>query len=117
VLLDDPPRWSKVEACGDPLTATNVAIIVPGVNNSYGNFGSFRLSAIRVEAEIRRLYPSSRSGRSAVIAWLGYTPPDGWTLPEAAGSTDAIIGARNLAAFIRSLRAGSHVRGFSLTVI
>jgi virginiamycin B lyase len=117
ILVDDPAHGFKVESFGDPATATNIAIIVPGVSNDYGNFGSFRLSAVHVEAEIRRLYPALLSGRSAVIAWLGYTAPDGWSLPAAARPTDAIHGASNLATFIRGLRASSHVPAFELTVI
>jgi hypothetical protein len=117
VPVDDRAHGLRIESIGDALNARNVAIVVPGVANNYGTFPTLRAYATHVAGEIGRLYARGRAGQSAVIAWLGYNPPDGATLAEAAGSFNAEIGAENLVAFIRCLRANSHVPHFTLTAI
>ena len=106
-----------IDSVGSPLDARHVAIIIPGVSNNYGTFPKLLENARNLYGEIRRLYPAS-SASTAVIAWLGYNPPDGATLPQAAMSDIAADGATNLTAFIRPLaRVSLAAPGFDLTVI
>jgi hypothetical protein len=116
--VDDPGRGFRIESVGDALDARNVAIIVPGVQNDYSTFPTLRTYALHVSEEIRRLY-RSQSASSAVVAWLGYNPPDfeRGTLQEAVTSGNAQVGAKNLVAFLRCLRANRRVPHFTLTVI
>ena len=63
-------------ALGDLTTATNVAVVVPGIANSPSAMsGGIDLAAdLRTEAE--RQVPASQT---AVVAWYGYDIPGSWT--------------------------------------
>jgi pimeloyl-ACP methyl ester carboxylesterase len=113
----------KIEPSGNALTASNVAIIVPGIAQDYGNFDKWlRPSAENLYREIQQWQkppPWGTDKSAAVIAWLGYTTPPALPqgLLEAGTSGDADVGAKNLNTFIACLRAMRHAHNFSLTVI
>src|SRR5947209_14722793 len=84
-FLEYDPRGDGrvVEAVGDLAHAGRVAILVPGVDNRLDNFdrghGSRQRRAPAWQA--RQLYDQMRATQpgspAAVIAWLGYDPPEG----------------------------------------
>ncbi|NJC68332.1 hypothetical protein HC031_01145 [Planosporangium thailandense] len=84
LLEYDPRGGGKVaEVVGDLATADRIAILVPGCGNRLDNFdrgngGQRRRSPAW---QVRQLYAQVRNddpaARVAVIAWLGYAPPDG----------------------------------------
>lgn len=107
-LAFDPAGDGRgVEVLGDLGTATRVAILIPGVDTVLADFdrglGGVPRRAPGVQA--RALYGqlTKRSGDVAVIAWLGYDPPEGVGL-AAATQGRARAGARDLTAFVRDLR-------------
>ena len=106
-LVFDPARDGRaVEVLGDLATASRAAILVPGVGTTLADFdrglGGVPRRAPGVQA--RALYQQLRKRlpRVAVIAWLGYDPPEGLGL---AAATDgrARAGATALTAFVRDL--------------
>ncbi|WP_229715319.1 alpha/beta hydrolase, partial [Mangrovihabitans endophyticus] len=110
LAFDATGDGTAVEVLGDPSTATHVAILVPGVNTSLRDFdrglGGVARRAPAVQA--RALHAAAPG--VAVVAWLGYDPPDGLGL-QAARQTRARSGAAALRAFVTRLTAGRpHVR-------
>jgi hypothetical protein len=120
-LLYDPRADGRIAlVTGDLTSADRVAILVPGVNTTVANFvtglgGVSRRApawqAAQLAAEVHRRWPDART---AVIAWLGYDPPDG--IGRAALREDAAAaGAVALRRFVAGLVA---VRpGVRITVI
>src|SRR5690606_25128497 len=102
------PAQHRVEVVGDLGTADRIAVIVPGVGVTVDNFdhglGGVRRRSPRWQA--RRLYAAASrraaANEVAVVAWLGYRPPDGigW---EAVRSDAAVAGAAALRRFVESL--------------
>lgn len=97
-----------VEVVGDLATAERVAVLVPGVGTKVRDFdrglGGVARRAPAVQARavyeaVRGAYPSARV---AVVAWLGYDPPEGLSL-EAARDLRARAGAEALISFVRAL--------------
>lgn len=115
-FLSFDPRGDgrAVEVVGDLATADRIAVLVPGVDTTLPNFdrglGGVARRAPAVQA--RALYEAARSAdpgaRIAVVAWLGYDPPEGLSL-EAARDLRARAGAANLVAFVRALPARAAV--------
>lgn len=106
-LLFDPAGDGRaVEVLGDLAKATRVAILVPGVDTTLADFdrglGGVPRRAPGVQA--RNLYAalSKRDPRTAVVAWLGYDPPEGVGV-AAATEGRARDGAAALTAFVRDL--------------
>ncbi|WP_433534716.1 alpha/beta hydrolase [Micromonospora sp. CA-249363] len=98
-----------VEVLGDLAAADRIAVLVPGVGSTLADFdrglGGVARRAPSVQAA--QLYGQVRStdptARVAVLAWLGYDPPDG--VVGAAGDADARRGASGLARLLRELAA------------
>ncbi|MCO1599423.1 alpha/beta hydrolase family protein [Micromonospora sp. RHAY321] len=96
-----------VEVLGDLAEADRIAVLVPGVGSTLADFdrglGGVAHRAPAVQAE--QLYEVSRradpTARVAVLAWLGYGPPDG--VLTAAGGAGARRGAVAMAALLREL--------------
>ncbi|MFC6021001.1 alpha/beta hydrolase [Plantactinospora solaniradicis] len=97
-----------VEVLGDLGTADRIAVLVPGVDTTLRDFdrglGGVTRRAPSVQA--RTLYDEIRAAepdaRVAVLAWLGYDPPNG--LGRAAAREDtARSGARALLDLVRTL--------------
>lgn len=104
-------------AVGDLTTATNVAVIVPGISNSPSDMGGGIELAGDLRDEAERQDPA---GRTAVVAWYGYDIPMSWTKDPgsrpaidvldtlAVGSAaNAAAGAPVLAADLMSIKAMS----------
>lgn len=99
-----------VEVVGALATADHIAVIVPGVATTAGNFdrglgGVIRRSPYWQAQQLYSAASASAGGvRTAVIAWLGYDPPDGIGL-AAVRSDRAVTGARALVGFVTELAA------------
>lgn len=97
-----------VEVVGDLETADRVAVLVPGVNTTLRDFDrglggvARRAPAVQARAVYQRLRAVDPQARVAVVAWLGYRPPEGLSL-DAARDLRARAGAEALAAFVRAL--------------
>ncbi|MFI7430588.1 alpha/beta hydrolase [Micromonospora sp. NPDC049836] len=96
-----------VEVLGDLATADRIVVLVPGVGSTLPDFdrglgGVARRAPARQAAEVyRALHSAAPGARVAVLAWLGYDPPD--TVTSAAGSAAARRGAAALRAEVREL--------------
>ncbi|MFG2056038.1 alpha/beta hydrolase [Micromonospora sp. NPDC048930] len=96
-----------VEVLGDLATADRIAVLVPGVGSTLRDFdrglgGVARRAPARQAAELyRAVHETTPSARVAVLAWLGYDPPD--TVPSAAGAAAARRGGTALRAELREL--------------
>lgn len=94
------PANPVVDVAGSLATADRIAVIVPGVGTTAENFD-------RGLGGVLRRSPSWQAeqllaacgGRTAVVAWLGYHPPDGIDL-AAVRSDRAVAGARALARYV-----------------
>lgn len=97
------PVPATVDVVGQPSTADRVAVLVPGVGTTPENL------ARTTGAMARALYASAARlggpGEVAVVAWLGYRPPEGLGL-EAARESSARAGAPALARYVTRLVAG-----------
>ncbi len=112
LLAFDPRGAGRIaEVYGDLTHAERIAVLVPGVGTTLGDFG--RISARHPYRSPRRagesLYAQARAlspgSHVAVISWLGYrTPPD---LGRAAAREElARAGASALSRFVHGLAAG-----------
>ncbi|MBY8872535.1 alpha/beta hydrolase family protein [Micromonospora sp. PLK6-60] len=98
-----------VEVLGDLATADRIAVLVPGVGSTLRDFdrGLGGVPGRAPARQARDLYAALRAGhpgaRVAVLAWLGYDPPDG--VATAAGPAAARRGAPALRTLLRELAA------------
>nr|WP_202447172.1 alpha/beta hydrolase [Streptomyces sp. SID5468] len=117
--LDPSGTGRAVVAMGNPDTAANTAVLVPGTNTNLASMpGQIdRIDKLRMAA--------TRAGAgddTSVIAWLGYDPPqedvpgDHFDL-GVAGTGLAEEGGRNLRQFVQDLRAAQGPLHSHLTVI
>ncbi len=110
VLSFDPAGDGKIAvSLGDPQSAKNVAVLVPGIGTELHSFGEVIADARRVRGE---------SPDVATVAWLGYDPPGGtgdlsrWhDLPSAMREDRAVNGAAGLQHFMSGMvwRPDQHV--------
>jgi hypothetical protein len=103
LLFDRAGTGRAVEVLGDPSTARRIAVLVPGVDTRLADFDR-GLGGVRRRApgwQARQLRATAGPD-VAVVAWLGYLPPQGIGL-AAARSDRARVGADELAAFVRGL--------------
>jgi Alpha/beta hydrolase len=109
-----------VEAIGDLAHATWVAVIVPGVDNRRDDFDTGLGGVLRRAPafQARQLYGELRAQAPAapvaVVAWLGYDPPEG-VGRDALREDRAAAGAVALLSFVDSLVAVH--RSTALTLI
>ncbi|MEE6256959.1 alpha/beta hydrolase [Plantactinospora sonchi] len=90
-FLDFDPRGDGriVEVLGDPGTADRIVVLVPGVASTLRNFDrglggvTRRAPAAQARALYDELHATGPGARVAVLAWLGYDPPDGVGLTAA----------------------------------
>lgn len=108
---DGNPDATVIAAIGNPDTADNVAIYVPGTGTDLSNVGGSidRMDDLRAEAE---MIPGS--GDTSTIVWLGYDAPD--SIPAATQSHHATDGAEDLRSFTEGLRT-SHLGPESQTTV
>lgn len=108
LLFDPTGDGFAAEVLGDPATAERIAVLVPGVGTTLADFdrGLGGVARRAPAAQARRLYAelvrSSPHARVAVVAWLGYDPPDGWGL-SVVTEDRAVSGAAALTGFVRRL--------------
>lgn len=106
------PDARVIASVGNPDTADNVAIYVPGTGTDLGNIGGSidRMDDLRAQTG---MIPGS--GDTAGIVWLGYDAPD--TIPRAIGAGYARDGAPDLRDFTEGLRESSQNPDARTTVI
>jgi hypothetical protein len=103
-----------VEVLGDLDTADRIAVLVPGADTRLADFDrglggvARRAPAVQARAVYHRLRAAGPGARVAVVAWLGYDPPEGLSL-EVARDLRARSGATALTAFVRGLPARATV--------
>jgi hypothetical protein len=96
-----------VEAVGDLAQATHIAIVIPGVDTTLANFdhGLGHVERRAPAFQARQLYGAMAARTSepvAVVAWLGYDPPEGIGL-AAVREDRAAAGAKALVSFVDTL--------------
>ncbi|MGW4051531.1 alpha/beta hydrolase [Streptomyces sp. NPDC004779] len=89
-------RGQTVLVYGDLATAERIAVLVPGSDVDAGRMDSLTRKATALR--------TATGGRTAVVAWAGYTTPLGVGLDAASGEL-AEAGAERLARFADGLRA------------
>jgi hypothetical protein len=97
-----------IEVLGDLARADRIAVLVPGVDTRLRDFDrglggvAQRAPAVQARALYDQLRADDPDARVAVLAWLGYDPPDGlgWA---AARQTSARAGAEALTRLVRLL--------------
>jgi pimeloyl-ACP methyl ester carboxylesterase len=115
-FLSFDPRGDgrAVEVLGDLAAAERIAVLVPGVDTRLRDFDrglggvSRRAPAVQARAVYAELRAAGPGSRVAVVAWLGYDPPEGLSL-DSARDLRARTGAAELAAFVRTLPARAEV--------
>jgi hypothetical protein len=90
------------EVIGDLERSPHAAVMVPGTGSDIDNFEAHLVPRAR---ELRAAVRRHTGADAAVVAWLGYDPPD--TLAGAVAGRRARAGGRSLARFARGLEAGS----------
>ncbi|MCX4832789.1 alpha/beta hydrolase family protein [Streptomyces sp. NBC_01016] len=104
ILAFDPRgRGQVAEVYGDLETARHVSVIVPGSDIDLGTFDRTR-DVYGTPAGMARSLHRATAGRTAVVAWAGYTTPVGLG-PDAATGRLAEAGAPRLARFAQGLTA------------
>ena len=115
--FDDRGDGRIVEVLGDLNTAARVVLLVPGVDDTVADFvtghgGVLRRApswqARQLSEQIREIAPAAHV---AVIAWLGYDPPEGVRL-AAIREDRAAAGAVALNRFLDGLAVGHPDRSF-----
>jgi pimeloyl-ACP methyl ester carboxylesterase len=115
----DAADGTAVEVLGDLATAAHVAVLVPGVDTRLVDFDrglggvARRAPAVQARSIYARLRADDPHTRVAVVAWLGYDPPDGIDL-DAVREDRARDGAAALAAFVRGVLAQRPGTGVTL---
>jgi pimeloyl-ACP methyl ester carboxylesterase len=105
-LPDAPPAQGngyRVEVVGDLATARHVAVLVPGADTTPSTFDTGLGGVLRRAPgwQAHQLATAAGPG-TAVVAWLGYDPPDGVNR-SAVRSERAEAGAVNLVAYLDQL--------------
>lgn len=94
-----------VVSIGNPEQAEHIGRVIPGLNNSLVDVGNTIDKAADIqEGVIMKRSAGWAADNSAVIAWLGYDTPNGFS--DGYIGDEAREGARRLTEFTRQLRAG-----------
>jgi hypothetical protein len=115
-FLSFDPRGDgrAVEVLGDLATAERIVVLVPGVDTRLRDFDrglggvSRRAPAVQARTVYAALHAAAPDARVAVVAWLGYDPPEGLSL-ESARDLRARTGAAALTEFVQALPARAAV--------
>nr|WP_239516715.1 MULTISPECIES: alpha/beta hydrolase [unclassified Streptomyces] len=116
ILMFDPTGSGLVaEVFGDLGTARRVSVIIPGVDTDALTFERTERRLTAPVGMAESLYEAERAaapaGRTAVIAWAGYTAPSGVGMDAATGRM-AVDGAARLRALTSALPGSSSVALF-----
>ncbi|MEV1018988.1 alpha/beta hydrolase [Streptomyces sp. NPDC050264] len=105
ILAFDPRgRGQVAEVYGDLRSARHVSVVVPGSDIDLGSFDRTTKDVYGTPAGMAKSLYAAARGRTAVVAWVGYTTPVGLG-PDAATGRLAEAGAPRLARFAQGLRA------------
>lgn len=104
ILAFDPrDRGTVAEVYGNLLTSRHIAVVVPGSDIDAGTYDRAR-GAYGTPAGMATSLRTATGGRTAVVAWAGYTTPVGVGLDAASGEL-AEVGAERLTRFTEGLAA------------
>ncbi|MBW5484883.1 alpha/beta hydrolase [Streptomyces bambusae] len=104
ILAFDPRgRGQVAEVFGDLERSAHVSVVVPGSDSDATGYDAPRAPHTGASGMARALRAAT-AGRSAVVAWTGYTTPVGLG-PDVAGGRLAQAGARRLVRFTEGLDA------------
>ncbi|MFD4696706.1 alpha/beta hydrolase [Streptomyces niveus] len=103
IAFDPRGRGTVAEVFGDLLTARHVSVVVPGSDIDAGTYDRER-DPYGTPAGMATSLRTATDGRTAVVAWAGYTTPVGVGLDAATGEL-AEAGAARLARFTTGLTA------------
>lgn len=106
-------RGRAVIAIGDPDTADNTTVLVPGAQSSVRTGYLSRPDGRNIYREATRADPYRTN---SVILWMGYRAPDSLLDPAVAQPFSARAGGRLLAADLNAL-AASHIGTAHVTVV
>ncbi|HTM83638.1 MAG TPA: alpha/beta fold hydrolase [Mycobacterium sp.] len=106
-------RGRAAIAIGDPDTADNTTVLVPGARSSVRAGYLSSPDGGNVYREVMRADPDRTN---SVIMWMGYQTPDNLVDPQVAQPASARVGGRLLAADINALRR-THTGASHVTVI
>lgn len=106
-------RGRAAIAIGDPDTADNTTVLVPGAHSSVRDGYLSHPDGRNVYREVARADPERTN---SVVVWMGYRAPDSLADPAVAQPAAARAGGRLLAADVDSLVA-SHIGASHITVI
>jgi hypothetical protein len=99
--LSNQGDGQAIVAVGNPDTARHTTVLVPGVSTNLDGMNGVVSRAVRIQGAASQL----DMGSVAVVAWLGYDPPQmDETVVTAAGSHRAEAGAVSLDNFANGLR-------------
>ncbi|WP_326553059.1 alpha/beta hydrolase [Micromonospora sp. NBC_01813] len=103
LAFDTAGDGTAVEVVGHLPTARRITVLVPGTDNTLATFdrglGGFTHRAPAVQARVLYGAAHRREPRTAVVAWLGYDPPEGFG-PAALRWDRAEAGAAELVRFV-----------------
>ncbi|GIF95850.1 alpha/beta hydrolase [Catellatospora citrea] len=105
LLFDPVGDGLAVEVLGELSTADRIAVLVPGVGTTVADFDrglggvARRAPAVQARQLYAELLRQSPGARIAVVAWLGYDPPDGWGM-DVVTESSAAAGAAALTRFV-----------------
>jgi len=106
-------RGRAAIAIGDPDTADNTTVLVPGAHSSVRDGYLSHPDGVNVYREVARADPARST---SVVVWMGYRAPDSLLDPAVAQPDSARAGGRLLAADVNALRA-AHRGAAHITVI
>lgn len=104
----DQSAGTAVEILGDLTRADRIAVLVPGVDTQLADFDqglggeSRRAPSMQARSILAELHSDDPTANVAVVAWLGYHPPDGIDL-DAVRETRAREGADALVSFVHGV--------------
>ncbi|MEV3853219.1 alpha/beta hydrolase [Streptomyces sp. NPDC050095] len=103
LAFDSRGRGQVAEVYGDLTTARHVSVIVPGSDIDLGTYDRAK-DVYGTPAGMAKSLRAAAHGRTAVVAWVGYTTPVGLG-PDAATGRLAEAGAPRLIRFVQGLIA------------
>jgi murein DD-endopeptidase MepM/ murein hydrolase activator NlpD len=98
-----------VVALGNPDTAENVGVVVPGIENRLSNFAGTLGKAANLRETVFRRHGPDVSNKTSTIAWLGYDSPE--SIFDAIDRGEANAGAKRLKTFVERLRSAQRLVG------
>lgn len=106
--FDTEDAGHAIVACGDPDTAKNVCVYVPGLNTS-SNSTHFQYDIQHTQNMTLAADQDTGANDTATILWLGYDAPqfdvaNGNLSPAVASTDDASAAVANLTRYVDSLR-------------